>query len=463
MRNESIPTAGTGHGQHPSGDRPVRVQVGIDAAIVSKHHVSLRQVGADGTVSQTRFLVPPTLAGLGQLTRRLADYPAAMVVAEPTSMTWLGLAAAVQEAGGSFCLIGSRHAARLRGAISGKNKSDVIDADVLARAGEVFTLAPMVIPAPGQLALRRACTRRGAAVIDGNRHLRRLLSLARWAFPDVWNAFAGSLATALAVLGRWPHLGQLAAARRASLTAVVAEHTRGVADTPTRAEAIKAAAAGWAGFWHGRLDLDALAFDVVEHLNDYATAQARVDRLTEHARACWERLYGDDQLLLSVPGMGPVTAPTVRAYLGDGSGFATAKHAASYVGLTPSTWSSGTVTQPHRAISKEGPAVLRLAFYQAGNVARRLDPQLAAFYHHLMSQRGHCHTQATVAVARKLVERSWTVLSRGQHYQLRDLDNQPISSRAAKQLIADKLTVDPQVRARARAHSAATHRARLTR
>jgi len=37
---------------------------------------------------------------------------------------------------------GSRHAARLRGAISGKNKSDVIDADVLARAGEVFELTP---------------------------------------------------------------------------------------------------------------------------------------------------------------------------------------------------------------------------------------------------------------------------------------------------------------------------------
>src|SRR5690349_20842426 len=100
--------------------------------------------------------------------------------------------------------------------------------------------------------------------------------------------------------------------------------------------------------------------------------------------------------------MGPVNAPTVRAFLGDGSGFASAKPAAAYVGLTPSSWSSGTVSQPHRAVSKEGPAVLRLAFYQAGNVARSLDPQLAAFYRTLMVERGHCHTQATVTVARKL-------------------------------------------------------------
>lgn len=441
----------------------MRVLVGIDAAIVANHHVCVRRIGADGSVSATRFRVPPTLAGLAQLTRRLSDWPQPTVVAEPTSMTWLGLAAAVSDAGGQFGLVGSRHAARLRGAIIGKNKSDVIDADILAHAGEVFRLTPLRPPEPGQLALRRACTRRGAVVIEGNRALRRLISLARWAFPDVWNAFGGSLPTATAVLDRWPHLDQLAAARRATLTAVVAEHTRGVADTPARAEAIKTAAAGWARFWTGRLDLDALAVDVGEHLLDLTTAQARIARATEQASTLWERLFGDDQLLLSLPGMGPVTAPTVRAFLGDGSGFAAAKQAASYVGLTPSTWSSGTVSQPHRAISKEGPAVLRLAFYQAGNVARSLDPQLAAFYRTLMVERGHCHTQATVAVARKLVERTWTVLTRGQPYQLRDLDGQPITARAAKALIRGQLTVDDTVRARARAHSAATHRAKLTR
>jgi hypothetical protein len=133
------------------------------------------------------------------------------------------------------------------------------------------------------------------------------------------------------------------------------------------------------------------------------------------------------------------------------------------VGLTPSNWSSGTTTQPSRAITKEGPAVLRLAFFQSANAARRSDPQLAALYHRLMVHRGHCHTQATVAVARKLVERTWTVLHRGQPYQLFDLDGKPIAERAAKQLIADRFTVDPTVRARAKAHSAATHRAKLTR
>jgi len=202
---------------------------------------------------------------------------------------------------------------------------------------------------------------------------------------------------------------------------------------------------------------------VAEHLEDLAAAGARVERATAQATAYWERLYGDDPLLTSIPGMGPVTAPTARAFLGDGHGFSTAKAAAAYVGITPSNWSSGTVSQPSRAITKEGPAALRLAFYQAANAARRSDLALAAFYHHLMSERGHCHTQATVAVARKLVERTWTVLDRGTAYQLRDLDGQPITERAAKTLIAERFTVGEDVRARARAHSAATHRAKLTR
>jgi hypothetical protein len=46
---------------------------------------------------------------------------------------------------------------------------------LLARASDVFTLRPMHPSTPAQLALRRACTRRGAAVIDGNRLLQPCL------------------------------------------------------------------------------------------------------------------------------------------------------------------------------------------------------------------------------------------------------------------------------------------------
>ena len=60
-------------------------------------------------------------------------------------------------------MVGARHSARLRGAIIGKSKSDVIDADVLTRAGQVFELAPLTPPESAKLALRRSVIRRAAA------------------------------------------------------------------------------------------------------------------------------------------------------------------------------------------------------------------------------------------------------------------------------------------------------------
>ena len=249
---------------HPTDPALARVQVGIDAAVVADHHVTIRATLSDGQVQLSRFHVPPTIAGLSRLGERLSVFPGVVAVAEPTSMTWLGLHVALQRAGCDLSLVGTRHSARLRGAISGKLKSDVIDADVLSLASDVFALSPLDPPLPAELALRRAVVRRGKLVIDGNRARRRLISLARWAFPDVWTAFAGSWPTAIAVLTRWPDLRALAAARRSSVTAVVAAHTRGVAGVAERAGAIRVAAAAWVEFWDGRLDLEALAWETAE-------------------------------------------------------------------------------------------------------------------------------------------------------------------------------------------------------
>jgi hypothetical protein len=55
---------------------------------------------------------------------------------------------------------------------------------------------------------------------------------------------------------------------------------RGVADVPDRVEAIRSDGAAWAALWDGHLDLDALAFDVTEHLTDMADAKARTERAT---------------------------------------------------------------------------------------------------------------------------------------------------------------------------------------
>jgi transposase len=188
-----------------------------------------------------------------------------------------------------------------------------------------------------------------------------------------------SSSTGVARLSGWPRVDVLARARTPSILEVVAEHTKGVKDGERRATAIRDAARRRPGFWEGHLDFEALGWEEAELVADLVEGEERLERATVESQRRWQGLDGDDPLLLSVPGMGAKTASTVRALMGTATQFPSAKEAQAYVGLNPSNWSSGQMASASRGITKEGPSVLRLAFYQAANVARIRDPQQAEF------------------------------------------------------------------------------------
>ena len=96
------------------------VSIGIDAAVVANHRVAVRGAKTED------FAVASNLAGLAQLTGRLAGYAPALVVMEPTAMSWLGLGYAVADAGCRPAMVEARHSAKLRGAVAGKNKTDLL-------------------------------------------------------------------------------------------------------------------------------------------------------------------------------------------------------------------------------------------------------------------------------------------------------------------------------------------------
>jgi hypothetical protein len=59
-----------------------------------------------------------------------------------------------------------------------------------------------------------------------------------------------------------------------------------------RAERIRHAARGWVDFWHGRVDLDALAWEVTELVGDIAAADARAARAAGRAARVWHDRWG---------------------------------------------------------------------------------------------------------------------------------------------------------------------------
>ena len=120
------------------------------------------------------------------------------------------------------------------------------------------------------------------------------------------------------------------------------------------------------------------------------------------------------RLLMTHPGVGPVTALATEVFLGDPRRFIDGKALASYVGLIPREYSSGA-RQRLGGVTKQGSPLLRFLWGEAGAHAARRDPELKRFYRRKLVHKGL--GKARVAVARKLGIRLWIMLRDEIDYQ----------------------------------------------
>lgn len=129
-----------------------------------------------------------------------------------------------------------------------------------------------------------------------------------------------------------------------------------------------------------------------------------------------EELRGDAQvaLLQTLPGVGLITAATIRAELGEVERFPSADRAARWAGLTPCVRASDETV--HRGpISREGSAYLREAMVGAALRAVRYSPALRKFHDRVAKRRGL--GMARVALARKMLVIAWCMLRSGEPYR----------------------------------------------
>ena len=117
------------------------------------------------------------------------------------------------------------------------------------------------------------------------------------------------------------------------------------------------------------------------------------------------------KLLMSVPGVGPVTALSFKAGVDDPGRFKSSRTVAAHFGLTPRRFQSGESDNPGH-ISRAGDADVRSALYVAAHSLLTRNEQwssLKAWGMRLAKTRGH--RRAVIAVARKLaviLHRMWT-------------------------------------------------------
>jgi transposase len=125
------------------------------------------------------------------------------------------------------------------------------------------------------------------------------------------------------------------------------------------------------------------------------------------------------QLLMTLPGVGPILAITIALEVGDIGRFPDGAHLASYGGVVPRVSSSGGKTR----LGRTRPDVnhyLKRALVEAANVvvlqaARHPDTHAVKLYQRIRAKSGH--GKAVVAVGRHLAESCYIVLKKNTPYQ----------------------------------------------
>jgi transposase len=119
------------------------------------------------------------------------------------------------------------------------------------------------------------------------------------------------------------------------------------------------------------------------------------------------------RLLMTQPGVGPITSLAFVLTLGDVTRFRRGKQVASYLGLIPREYSSGG-KQRLGGISKQGNRFMRMLLVEAAQTVVRYDPGFRKEYLH------RCHHKpkavAKVAAARKLAIRLYWMLRTNTPY-----------------------------------------------
>jgi transposase len=117
-----------------------------------------------------------------------------------------------------------------------------------------------------------------------------------------------------------------------------------------------------------------------------------------------EKLCKDPLITLfkSIPGVGPITALTFKAVIGDPYRFQNPRNIGAYLGLTPNQYSSGDITKQGR-ISKCGCSELRMLLVEcATSILTHTKGWTKLKAWGLKIERRNGHKKAAAAVARKL-------------------------------------------------------------
>ena len=200
------------------------------------------------------------------------------------------------------------------------------------------------------------------------------------------------------------------------LTDYLAEHGRGrFADPEALAKTIQKAVRS-----SYRLDkvvansVDAVLSVYAEEIKAFQKMIKDLDKSIEKV----VKVTDDEQILRSIPGIGPVYAAGILAEIGQIDRFDNEAKLAKYAGLSWREKQSGSYTSDNTPLKRTGNTYLRYYLVEAANLVRTHDPVFGEYYQRKYKKVKHTPSKrALVLTARKLIRVIYFLLKNHQIYQ----------------------------------------------
>ena len=385
------------------------------------------------------------------------------VVMEATAGAWFAPAAFFASRDIAVYRVSTSKASDLRKFFSRHVKTNTIDAETLARLAVLApeSLDPLEFGDAHRSGLDRRVRAAHRYTVQSSNHVIRIRQLLYHVMPRFNLAVTGPFAMSdLALLEKYANPHRLAAIPRHRLVAFI--HKASTGHVPdSRADAwlqVAKEAVELFGTETG-IAFDDIAAEIASEIRMWRACQTEL-ALHQNAREAHYRHVDPEQLARTLPGIKETGGPILVAALGRAHRFPTAAQFKSFSGLTPKASETGDTDRKGQPMSKAGPQLLRYQLVMSANTARQVDPQLARVYYEQMTNHGAHHTKAICVVAAKLAERAWVVMTRQTPYVICDTDGTPVDHATARQIIAERYQVPPEIRQRRRSAKTSTNEAK---
>ena len=147
---------------------------------------------------------------------------------------------------------------------------------------------------------------------------------------------------------------------------------------------------------------------VATALDMLAALEARLDVLRHQLLAAARSLTGARVLAARLYGVGPVTALAMTCWLAGEGRFSSSRKAVRFAGLDITVYSSDSRRSPGR-LSRQGPAVLRWAVFEAGKTHARASAPDHAYYAAVKDRKDG--KRAALSEARKILRQACHILA----------------------------------------------------